>query len=555
MDKPVFDFVEKGWGIPINGKSPTLGKYVCIGAGKPVGLETADPRQILLDFTGTSGTASSLYYSVAFQLPKWGYHLVKPEEWIEVSPTHVGYYQKTVAQKKQLEATIKEGLASAASSVADYELVFHDYRKYRNILDNFNEENEHSLKAMFIDKVDIHTGEGFSLFSMPKRWPTIIADFMKLDDDDTEPDKVSKKLSISQAESVVLVTKNNLYSQWKKTFLKAVMGRFATLEGMLRAREKSIVEYKEWLKPYISRFKMTRLGSETASGRSSVMKSYADISGQATFSNKIRLWAWKPLPSKEFRKPTIERKKGFAINLYDSYVRENMILSTKTGLAKEYDWLLDERKYCASCKIYVESGMKCPKCETMRLEKRTKADQIVEDEIIPKWKRREDRLDPDEPYYNFFDIQVLRVGSSLPIGEIEDIEFHIRTFVVSQNVLLVKMLELFCREHEIEKYMDEILGIKIGESNIEEIVKQRYPKLYKEEEKENLWDGFRKELFESLEKLIPKGGGYSGLGMPFFKPGPYESHLSDRIKKHYLKPSGLMFGELTGFIKSGMGVG
>jgi hypothetical protein len=50
--------------------------------------------------------------------------------------------------------------------------------------------------------------------------------------------------------------------------------------------------------------------------------------------------------------------------------------------------------------------------------------------------------------------------------------------MVSQNVLLVKLLELICRERELERYIDEILGMKREDVNIVDLVKKDYPELY-----------------------------------------------------------------------------
>jgi len=560
IDKPIFALDGGKPGIPPNGKpnGKDLGKYLLAGPDGPPGSNTSNNQTIELNFTGTPGTASALYYSLVFQLPKWGFNVIKADEWIEVSPTHQEYYQRTISTKKQLEGIIKEGLASATAAVADYELLKHDLRKYEDILNYFNEEDEHSLKAMFIDQVDVHTGEGISMRSIAPRWPTLISDFMKLTDEDIEVDKIAKKLNISRAEAVILSTKNRLYKVWKKKILDVARERYSLIYGLVKSREKTITEYKNWLKPYISRFKMTVLGGERSEVRSKTLKAYADITGQATFANGIRIFAWKVLKTAEIRKPLKEVKpSGFVIDPYDSYVREKFILNKETGLAAIYPWLLTELDYCQKCKKFYGAGIeKCPICGE-RTVKMTEADKIVMKEILPEWKASKMNLDPTESYYMFFDFDISRVGSRLPIGELEDITFDIRAYTVSHNVLLVKILEIKCREKEIEKYIDEILGIKFGESDALEIAKKRYPKAFEVEEKEKTeLENFSDELHKIGEEF---SGAFKKISIPktqlmFSKPGPYESHFKDRITKNYLKLTGGVFAQIKDFLIEKMGV-
>src|SRR3990172_4364169 len=132
MDKPIFELNEI-----VNIKKPTLGLFVCIGPEDSPGIEENANQLIELNFTGKPGTASSLYFTLFAQLPNWGWNVVKVDEWIEVSPTHREYYDRTVATKQMLESTIKTGLATAAQSVADYELMVHDLRKYKEIMGYF----------------------------------------------------------------------------------------------------------------------------------------------------------------------------------------------------------------------------------------------------------------------------------------------------------------------------------------------------------------------------------------------------------------------------------
>ncbi|MBU5557753.1 MAG: hypothetical protein QW751_01925 [Candidatus Aenigmatarchaeota archaeon] len=568
MADKLFEFVDSDekWGIRMNVPAhPTLGLYVCSGPGKPPGIEEECNQTVSFNFTGPPGTASAIYYALVFQMSKWGCNVEKVDEWIEVSPTHREYYERTMAQKQVLEGVIKSGLASAASAVADYELVQHDLRKYQEVLNYFKKKDEHSLKAMFIDQVDIHTGEGVSMRSIAPRWPTIIADFIRLKDEYTDPDVIKNKLGVSRPEAVILATKNRLYIEWKKTFLDVAKLRYETLKGLANARKKSIEEYRNWLRPHIARFKAIKLGG--AVRPTEAFKSFADVTGMSTFANSIRLYAWKSLRPLEIRKAAVEFKPGekFVIDPYDEYMRSTYVLDPERGLAKAYPWLREERKYCGRCKKYYPADtLKCTKCGGVSLEDRFRADEIVDTVIKPDWLAKRHGLNPGELYYVFFDIDVERYGTRLTVGEVEDITFNIKTYLISQNVLLVKVLELYCREKEFEQYIEEILGVKLREESITDIVRREYPSLFEEEKKPSEWDKFEKWITELRKSVTGISAVTKKIKVPvkppekrvfmFVRPGPYETEFKERITQQYLNPAGALFTAIKEFLKTKAGM-
>jgi len=564
VDKPFFKInpAPGELGIAINfPEKPTSGKLLVTGPSQPIMVEDVVNQIEDVNYTGPPGKASALYYSLVFDLPKKGWKVLKVDEWIEVSPTHKEYYERTISTKQALEATIKTGLTSAAQAVADFELMSHDLRKYKEILDYMHSGDEHSLKAMFIDQVDLHTGDGISMRSIAPRWPTIITDFMKLTVKDTDPDAIAKKLNVSKAEGVILATKSKLYNEWKTLFLASAKSRYETLRGMVEGRRKTIQEYRNWLKPYLSRFKMTKLGGERPKIRGEIMKSFLDVVGISTFMNGINVWTWRPLRQLEFRKPAAEMETGptgqnFYIYPYDDYIRENLVLDPQKGLAALYPWLRTPRKYCRRDKKFCPAdAVKCGGCGSSALQDRFLADEIVEKEILPNW--REFGLYPEELYYTYMEIEVLRSGTRLPVGEIEDIVFHIVNYSVSQNVMLVKMLELKCREMELEKYIDEILGIKFENREIAEVLTEEFPKLFPKKSEPgnpvsmffrdvmNAW----KEMYKGMEKLrLPRF-----QRLQFIKPGPYETE-DERLTEQFFTVSGGQFANVVEFLKQRMGV-
>ncbi len=419
-------------------RGATLGYYVCGGPEQAVGKENEANQITEINYTGKPGSASGIYYSLFFQLPKWDWHVEKATEWIEVTPTHKEYYDRTTATKQMLESTIKTGLASAAQSVADYELLMHDLRKYSEILGYFERDDIHALKSMFIDQIDIHTGN-LSVGEMTRnRWPTMTADFHRLKDDEMKVDDIKKKLEISTAEGIILATKNRLYVDWKNMFKNTVVERYQRLKGLALSREKSINEYKEWLKPYISRFRTTRLGTAQSDLRKSFSRHFMDVAGLSTFLNQIRFFVWKPLITREQR-PSEEVLGDFKVHPYDEFLRNNLILGGKfrtyekvklPALADTYQWLRNGRKYCEKCDKYYSDGfIKCDGCGNTELEDRTYADELVYKEIMTKWGEKW-KTDPFEFYYMLLDIDIERLGIRLPSGELEDITFTNKMYVI-----------------------------------------------------------------------------------------------------------------------------
>lgn len=559
IDKPIFPLCpESGPGVPAISKgSPFLGLALCAG---PALLDiTKGSNQIVeLNFTGPPGSGSVIYFSLVPFLEKNGLKVVKIDESISVTPEHQQYYQMVTEQKRQLEGVIKTGLASASQAVADASLVEHDLRKYKEILDYFKEGvgkgekkgNEHSLRAMFIDQVDVHTGDRVAMVSVVQRWPTIIADFMKLTSEDNAIEKVESRLKgISKAEAVILTTKNKLFIEWAKIFRQAAMDRYNQLKTLSESRKKTVEEYRNWLKPYIARFKSMKLGHESMKGILGSAKNAYELAGQASFSNEIKLWVWKPYMPSEFRKPSTESTYSVPIN--DDFVVNSFIKDEKVGLANFYPQLN-------------ESSKKHPNDKT-----KTLADDMIEDIIKNSW-NDENKLDKNSHYYVFFEIDILRLGSKIPGYEMEDITFTVKTYMLSQNIMLVKQLELKLREKEIENYFNQILGLQekgAVESDYPELMEKKNEK---NETETNLDFGIGKtwkqntkgagDFFKKMDALfggIGKGAGkmFSGLNLPlmFAKRGSYVRDFSDTIINLFLKPMGTdYFGPVKSFIMDQM---
>ncbi|MBI5060957.1 MAG: hypothetical protein HZB67_01440 [Candidatus Aenigmarchaeota archaeon] len=478
-DLPNNDFIKKPMG---EFGIKNLGHVVMVGPGN---------QWAKINLTTPPGGCSRIYYPLLFQLRKWEYQVFKADEWLEVSPIHAQYYQLTEKQKEELEVKIKAGLASAAQTVGDLELLKHDHRRYKEFNNYFEQNDEHSLRAVFIDQVDMHTGDN-SIRNIVTRWPMLIIDFMKLADTDMDPAEIKKKLEISKAEAVVLVTKNKLYKQWKELFKPQLEQRLLRIEELIRSREKSLTEYREWLKPLITRHKLLKEGFDRPDQRKRIMTFFIPGGGHATSMSEVTMWAWRDFVSSELKKPSGEIIGKKPINPYDEWTKRELIFHPEQGLIAKYDWIT---------KKWVDDQVKSIKTSGL--------------------------MNLDRIYYTFFEIKFIRSNIRLADGsEVEDGIFDINTLLFSQNALLVKILELRAKEEELERYVNELLGL---------------PTLPEPEEKP----------YQYKEPMkLPT------FGLKFFKRGPYERDLDDRITKLYMKTMATTrFLPIVSFIKQKIAMG
>ncbi len=480
-----------------------------------------DPVEMgmVLDFTGLRGSAIGIYYGLVFQLPKWAYTVKKVDEWMEVTPEYE-YYRMTIAQKQQLEQSIKTGLTSAAQAVADYELLGHDFRRYREMVDYFKKarEDEHVLRSLFVDRVDSFTGEGYSMITMTRRWPTIITDFIRMKEEWYDKNQIRRELDVSDAEATVLKTKNQLFRQWKDQFFPEVKARLARIETMMKARKKSVDEYKRWLKPYIARYRMMKEPTEDRPAEFSTNPVMTPGFGQSQAFTFAKLWTWKPFSVAEKGKPVMGAKRPG---------------QKWQGEVHPYDDLIKEWKE----RIEVKYGIRITEKDV---------DSILSKAVSAG------EMDPRYLYYVLFDINISMtfLKSPPPQGsETDNVMFSpLQTWVISQNIMLLHVIEIYAKEKAFEKYVNEIVGAPEMEEEslmrIEEEFKERpVPK---------------ESIFSSLS---PIGDAFSGagrllrrFGSIFVRPGPYESNLKERVTKMYSRSTGPAYGQISGHIKKLMEV-
>ncbi len=511
---------------------------------------------MILDYTGLRGSGSNMYYSVVYQLPKWHFVVKKVAEAIAVTPTFADYYNITIAQKQKLEASIRQGLASAMQAVTDYELLSHDTRRYKEILDYFVEaaaekgKDDHVLRSLFVDRVDAYTGEGFSLVTMAKRWPTIITDFIRMKTDWTDPEKVSpdkqipeimKNLEVSQAEATVLKTKNKLFMEWKLLIFPTIKDRYARLKTVADARKASIDEYRNWLKPYLSTFKSMKEINDDNLTYYARNPYIAAGFGQSQSFATMTLWCWKPFTPPEVGKPPAETYPGknirslFMIDPYDDFVRKwQKVIEYKYGMKFE-----EEKGKPTEIEKIILKALKSGPGHT---------------EMGESAFRENPEMATYTMYYAFLDMYLeLNLAKTPPPQgvELDNLVWSpIRAFYMSQNVLLLHLMELHARDQMLIHEINRMIGSKEIEEEHTKEVESMFTE--KKEKKEKLREKVSSSLHSNYDRF---SGPFSSRSKYFFKRGPYEPVFYERGSKMYSRAVGPAYGQVLEFIKSKMHVG
>ena len=506
-----------------------------------------------INFTSFPGKCAGVLYSLLFWMSKWGYHNVKIDDTMDVSPLHPQFYQLTIQQKQALERQIKEGLSSIQNSITDFELLFHDLRKYNDYMEYFKQREEamkekdkekkdklmqkaeQSLKALFIDLVDVHTGDAVSLKSIAPRWPTIIADFMRLKEEDTDPKKIAKEYKVSEAEGVVLSTKNKLYVEWRNTFEKTVKMRYGRIFGLAKSRKYSIDEYKRMLRPYIERYRSINEVGPSAFKELSWLRPGA----QAASIDTVTIWSFKEMTPAEHGKPSFEHPGGSenilkipfcptfkaAVKKSIEYLRDNGIKEiplSKTGIEPLDKWVWALYKYIED---YYSERFGFPVRFSL-------AELInIRNEFVRGWGNHA------EPYYKCLDCEVLRAVIRLPDNtELEDITYKPKFFLDSQNMMLLRYLEYKAQEKALEMYVDEMLGDTTRGKKVQELTGEFekmfevYPEKTSSEKNEEVSAAHDLRAYrESVQKKLMKELTVMKSPLKLLKRGDYEPRFDDRI--------------------------
>lgn len=532
------------------------------------------------------GRGSGMVIALCFQLGKWGFEVVKADHWVEVSPVFTEYYNKTIQEMNKLEDDMKKDFASLHEAIKDFELLDHDLRKYKEHLDRFEElkvakkekdeerieKAQHVLRAMFVDEVDAHTGEGISMRSIAPRWPTIISDFLILMDENDTPEKVMERVKeITRPEAVILTTKNQLYVKWKELFFSTIKGRYERLKILAYSRKASIKEYRNQIRPHLSRYKALIEGRERKDERAFLEKlSWYRPDTQALAIDYVKVCAWRPFTVPEIFK--VPREQYAEFGLRDAgFNAEEIKELRKDGITRVPGLparpIMDRIVRGIIKQIEKEYGVKITPKDIVEEVKKIHTKMMVTPKAPvevgagPKW--------PFSPYYVYIEIPILRATIKLPDGGmLEDMIIEpLKAWNATQNIILGKMLEIRAKFEAGEREISALLGEIDPETykRIEDIIKEEYPKVYEEEgeEKKKKRESPIKNIKENITKIkenihrirISIGEFLSkfGIDLMFVYPATYEKLMYERMSKMMQLGPGEAFIAVDTWIKNRVG--
>jgi len=414
-----------------------------------VGLNTY--RKI--NVTSTLGATQGMYDSLLFNLLQNEYKVLKVDESFHVTPsTQNPFYQNAKVQRGELERIISTTLTDIGNEVGQWQLLEHDVRKAEEMLNYFSESDEAALKTMFVDQVDYYTGGGgaqgegrLSMAFMRKSniMPTIVEDFLSMNslDDLKEGGSFGK---LPQVEKNFLKAKWSAYAQWKMLFKEGIDQRYNTVKSLSMSKEKYLEERREWLKPHVMQHKMLKNALSSDGGRAGTAGDFFDRPGEARSFTDQSIWLWKPIrmrhklqrtPDELYKSPRHVGNKG--VKAYDYYIQEEYIYNDKIGLLKKYPWITEKQ---------IEGYVKARTGISGRDGKFGVADLQEDEWYYTAW-----TIDYSKCVFN-----VMVNGQPTPF---EDGTWVIHGYVVTKNLMLLKLLERNCEDKETEIEMDNIINM------------------------------------------------------------------------------------------------
>lgn len=457
----------------------------------------------ILDFTHFSGKATEIVYTIGFTYSKKGFDVFKVGESLYVSTNYQPFYNTIRRQKEEIEASIKAQLAQIASAITDSQLIAHDYRKYKHFIKIFkkiedleelirNEKDEKkreelkkdkrreeiALRNIFIDQVDIHTGD-FSIVNMARtRWTTFISDFLSLENEKTPEEILEKFPNITKAEAIQLAKKNYLYLEWKEEFKKIVRERESELRKLLIMRKNSIEKYKEMLRPLIGRYLSFK---EEPIFFTSASMHFIKAATYPLLIDSTKWWIIKSIPmffyEYEKVKPTRIDLERLGIitpdlaNILDSESKEkakNVVLPVEPSI---------DRVVLGGIEIINKNfGTAFSLKDLLEIREKISKKEGPESPSRERWKL--------SPYYVFIEISLDRTLFRTYSGiEIEDFWFEIKPFLISQNLAILIYLQILA----LEKYYEYEINSFFGENLMKEIEFEVDIGNKKVKQKANIW--------------------------------------------------------------------
>ena len=142
------------------------------------------------------------------------------------------------------------------------------------------------------------------------------------------------------------------------------------------------------------------------------------------------------------------------------------------------------------------------------------------------------------PYFIFLHIPIGRVVVKMPTGYAEEsIESdQIIAATETQNIILLRYLELIAMDKELDNYIKQMLGERgIKGEEIEELVEKSVFRVEEAEEEKEVEDISKPKytIVQLIRKPFYDLLRYFNIEMAAFNIGPYEFNLNHRISKQY----------------------
>lgn len=503
----------------------------------------------ILNFTHYFGKVSEIIYYITSNYSKKSFDIFKVGESLYVSTAYQPYYTTIRKQKEEIENNIKSQLIHIAAAITDTQLIAHDYRKYLGFLKKFKEleklkqqineekneirknellkkkkELEISLRSIFIDQVDVHTGD-FSIVNLARtRWTTFISDFLSLDDEKHPEEILNKLKNITKAEAIQLAKKNQLYLEWKREFEKIVSEREAELRKLLIMRKNSIERYKEMLRPLIARYLTIK---EEPSFFISSSLPFIKAATYPLLVESTKLWIIKSIPPYmfEYEKTKPSKISLESIGILSNEINEMIDVSLKEKsieITMPLEPSIDRIVLAGLEVINDEFGTQLNINDVLLIR-----EELYKKEYSPSPSKERWKL---SPYYVFVEVALDRTLLKTQSGiEIEDFWFEIKPFIISQNIALL----MYLQTKALDNYYENQINSFFGESLMKEVeVEVEIDQKNKVKQKLNVWLDIRSidyiledEDFLTIENLRRK------------KIYEILSNYSEKFEKLFLSPS------------------
>jgi len=334
-----------------------------------------------------------------------------------------------------------------------------------------------------------------------------------------------------------------LFVQWKDMFKDTVLSRFTSLKSLESSRKFSIQEYKNMAKPYINRYRHIREWGETDEGRAILRKfSWARSSTIAVSVDFAEYWLWKSFFVPELHKSTAELSTT-KVNIKKIGFPEEF----RQMIKNEWDDLKDDGyKEISTFPTKIEPIDKWVMLLKKKLEdhyqktNRFKITLTAKD-VLDARKSMIDMYDdkgwPQSPNFVTIQIPVLRIVIRLSDGSEQEVVYlgtsndsPFKVIFETQNVILLRLLELKLLDKEFEYYISDILGETIEGQKIDKFLKEQYSIFQEDSEKKSEKPKIKKSAEKSKTFMTNVGKKFS-----LVKPGPYERVFIDRISSTYFK--------------------